>query len=89
MAEATEAHNAEYKRIMGLYGSVPVEEFDALRAGLADLDAESYRTLREDYEFWGASDGEVQADYRCSCTVCGLSGELKASKRFWPPVDPS
>lgn len=70
---------------MALYGSLPVEEFDAKRVALKTPEPEDFRTLREDYEFYGAEEGEVQADYSGSCSACGLGVELKAHKRFWSP----
>lgn len=60
------------------YGQVPVELFDAMRARLAAAEsAAPAQTLREDYEFYGAEDGVVIADYSCSCDKCGLKGEFK------------
>jgi hypothetical protein len=70
--------------VMGLYGAIPVEEFDKRRDALEEPDPDTYTTFREDYEFYGADKGEVHASYRGGCSACGLSVELKASKRFWP-----
>lgn len=61
------------------YGKVTIEEFDNLRARLKaaeDEAANPYQTLREDYEFYGAEDGEVVASYSNSCTKCGLKTEF-------------
>lgn len=59
------------------YGQVSVELFDAMRARLAAAEnAEPATTLREDYEFYGAEDGVVIADYSCSCSDCGLRGKF-------------
>jgi len=69
--------------VMGLYGTIPVEEFDARRKALVEPNAADFATFREDYEFYGASEGEVQASYSGGCGKCGLSAELTASKRFW------
>lgn len=77
---------AEAKRagVMASYGRVSVEEFDAARAQLKDVDPEEYRTFREDYKFYGASEGEVMATYSGTCTTCDLHVELQASRKFWP-----
>jgi hypothetical protein len=72
---------------MDLYGTLPVEEFVAQRAALYPVEAEGYRTFREDYEFYGADDGEIRADYVGHCSVCSLQTELTARRRFWPDDD--
>jgi hypothetical protein len=82
--EACEKAAAERQRVTGLYGTLPVEEFDAQRAALKTVEAEDYRTFREDYEFYGADDGEIRADYSGHCSVCSLQTELTARRRFWP-----
>lgn len=68
---------------MDSYGKVPVEEFDAAREALVDPTRDNFHTFREDYEFWGAEDGEVHGQYKGRCTVCGLEARLELSKRFW------
>jgi hypothetical protein len=61
------------------YGTVPLEQFDEMRVSLeakrANLANESNerRTFREDYEFYGVSEGSVTASYRGGCKVCDLS----------------
>jgi hypothetical protein len=78
---AAEAHAAAHEA----YGLVPISEFEALRekaqelTKLVEADTVANRTLREDYEFFGAEDGTVTASYRCSCTVCGLSSKFEYS----------
>lgn len=84
LSEAGEKDQAEIERVAALYGKVPVEEFDAQRAALKPIDPEDYRTLREDYEFSGAEEGTVEADYSCCCSKCGLGTSFNASKQFWP-----
>jgi hypothetical protein len=79
--EAAEAR----ANVMVLYGQIPVEEFDAKRAALTEPDPDDFSTFREDYEFYGAEEGEVKARYSGVCTVCGLAVELKEAKRFWEP----
>jgi hypothetical protein len=70
--------------VMGLYGTIPVEEFDQRREALVEPDPHEFVTFREDYEFYGADKGEIHADYKGACTECGLSVDLSAAKRFWP-----
>ena len=51
-------------KVAEAYGKVPVEEWDAMRSAQSDADAEAEgqeHTLREDYEFYGADEGEVEA----------------------------
>ena len=60
-------------KVAEAYGKVPVEEWDAMRSAQSDAEAEGQEhTLREDYEFYGADEGEVVSSYSCSCTKCGL-----------------
>lgn len=73
--------------VMALYGVVPVEEFDAQRDALAEPTEGDFTTFREDYEFYGASWGEVHATYKGDCSQCSLHVELKTSKKFWPEAD--
>jgi hypothetical protein len=81
---AKTASDKERVRVMALYGTVPVDEFDAARHALKTPTPDEFVTFREDYEFWGADTGEIQASYRGGCGVCGLAVELTASKRFYP-----
>lgn len=68
-----------------MYGTVPIEEFDQARANLAERKAKPVPdTFREDYEFWGAADGVVHAEYGGSCNVCGLKARMKHELTFWP-----
>lgn len=77
----------EDERVTALYGKVTVEEFEAERKALSERDFSPGATFREDYEFWGAEEGEVQASYSGVCTECHLTVELKGTKRFWPVHD--
>jgi hypothetical protein len=79
----------KWENVMALYGQIPVDEFDRKRATLTEPKADSFITFREDYEFYGADEGEIHADYGGECSACGLSVTLKASKRFWTPEDGS
>jgi hypothetical protein len=77
----------EHRRIMDLYGSVPVEEFDKLRDALKPIEPETYRTFREDYEFYGAVSGEITASYSGHCTVCDLGLDFEDKRPFYPGLE--
>jgi hypothetical protein len=60
------------------YGTLPLDEFDALRAASeAPIDTESLRTFREDYEFFLSEGGEFHVVYDGECQECGLSHRFK------------
>lgn len=62
------------ERVAEAYGKVTVEEWDRMRAEQREAEQKvPERTFREDYEFYGAEDGEVVANYSGSCTACGLT----------------
>lgn len=84
LAKAQEEHDKAAAEVYAQYGKVPPEEFDQLRADLKAPDPEDFRTFREDYEFYGADEGEVHARYSGGCTKCTLRTSLKANKRFGP-----
>ena len=68
-------------RIAEAYGTEPMEVFEGMRTELATKQAEEMpRTFREDYEFWGASEGVVTASYRGHCSTCGLSHKFEHSE---------
>lgn len=76
----TERAAAELERLAdavnALYGTVPVEEFDAARFSLREQMARNTiqaPTFREDYGIFGAEGGVVTVEYRGSCTACGLT----------------
>ncbi len=72
--------------IAAKYGQIPIAEFDQLRVALAKAESTTPpQTLREDYEFYGAEDGTVTAEYGCSCRECGL--ETKFIHEHALPVD--
>lgn len=82
LSRSTADREARERKVFDLYGAVSVEEFDAARSALKSVDPESVRTFRENCQFYGAVDGEVQVSYRGSCKECGLVVKLKTSKRF-------
>jgi hypothetical protein len=72
----------EHDRVASLYGAIPVDEFDAARAALPDIDPDIGTNFREDYEFYGASQGEVFYSYKGRCSICGAGTEIEGSRRF-------
>lgn len=76
------------------YGTLPIEQFDRLRAeaehaaARVEEDSDSTRTFREDYEFYGADTGTVHASYRGSCITCGLSLSFQHEHVLFPPAAP-
>ena len=79
---ATREHDEQVATVMATYGQVSVDEFDAARAALKDVDPEAFRTFREDYEFYGAEDGEVTASYSGHCAKCGLGLDFKEVRKL-------
>lgn len=55
------------------YGSLTIEEFDRKRLERDEFAAnKTPETFREDYEIYGAEDGEVRVSYSGGCKNCGL-----------------
>lgn len=85
--EKGEAQLAAHENTVNmLYGTVPVEQFDEARLGLAEqitAHGNRGRTFREDYDFYGAETGVLTVDYAGECTKCGL--KLKFNEQH--PVD--
>jgi len=76
-------------KINSMYGTVPVDEFDAARQALSVIEAEAENarpTFREDYEIYGADTGAVTVSYRGECQVCGLELSLREEHPI-PGVD--
>lgn len=75
------------EQVRDAYGTIPVAEFDSLRAQLSDMEAKPLpdATFREDYEFYGADGGMVVAVYSGACTACDLSVSFEDSHPFWSP----
>lgn len=84
LGRARDSYAADYEAVMSAYETIPVDEFDQRRTALKLVEPEDYRTFREDYEFHGAADGEINAVYSGGCTTCELNVELQATKRFYP-----
>ena len=78
-SKRVKAADAAQRKADDAYGKVDVEEFDRLRSEARRMAAEAiseshdYRTFREDYEIYGAEDGEVVIRYSGGCTRCDLS----------------
>jgi hypothetical protein len=84
LAAAKDTADAKHAEVYAQYGKVSPEEFDRLRSELKAVDPEDFRSFREDYEFYGANEGELQVSYSGGCQECGLKVGLKTSKKFWP-----
>jgi hypothetical protein len=84
VAQARAEYDKNVEAVMATYGKVPVEEFDAARAALVAPAMGDFQTFREDYEFYGAEAGEVEASYSGHCSKCGLGLDFKVSRKFWP-----
>lgn len=68
------------------YGKVSPEEYERLRAeAQVAVDAEDFRTFREDYEFYGASEGVARATYTGACQTCKLSVNFDYAVPFFAP----
>jgi len=76
-------HDRKTAEVYAQYGSVPVDEFDRLRASLTPFTPDQFQTFREDYEITGADEGEIDVSYSGQCTVCGLSHTIERRELFW------
>lgn len=86
-----EARIAELKRRADeAYGKIPVAEFDALRREAeTPLDAEKFRTFREDWEI-GIFEPDLRQlfiSYAGSCSVCGLEAEHRHEATIYDPAE--
>ena len=80
-----ETKASEARRLADAYGKVDLEEYEAMKSEIAKVQALTpNENFREDYEFYGAEDGEVTASYGGSCKDCGLKVSFKHSVQFWP-----
>lgn len=68
------------------YGVLPLDEFDALRDEVK-RGPQLEETFRENYEFYGAPEGTIVADYSGWCVVCGLKADFKYRHDFWSEHD--
>lgn len=71
---------ARVAEVSASYGKVPVEDFDRMRQELDAQKREPLKeTFREDYEIYGAEDGEVEVRYAGRCSECSLALEFAHS----------
>ena len=61
------------------YGNLPLDDWklldrDALEAAVEDI---TRKTFREDWEVFGAEDGEVVFNYGGHCEVCSLHVDIR------------
>jgi uncharacterized protein CbrC (UPF0167 family) len=77
-----------FQAAVDAYGNVPAEEYERLRAeAQVPVDEESFRTFREDYEFHGATQGAITADYSGHCDVCNLGADFTYKHEFYSVTD--
>lgn len=69
-----EAFDARVKAAKDAYGTVPADEWLAMKHTLTP--PPETRTLREDYEFWIDGDGIFHAVYGAGCEVCGFAHDF-------------
>ncbi len=67
---AEDARAAQIAATGASYGTVPEQDYIEAVKAISDVRPEDYRTFREDYEIYGAQDGEVIVDYAGSCEKC-------------------
>lgn len=80
---AQQAHEGTTAKAEAMYGKVSIEDFEKIRAAAKkNIEPEDYRTFREDYEFYGAEQGEVVADYHGECANCHLELTFRTSKKL-------
>ena len=80
---AVAAKDALFNEAAAAYGTLPVEEYEALRAKAQAPAEELRRTFAEYYEFYGAENGTVTADYGGECNVCHLKCNFKHQVKFY------
>lgn len=82
-AEAARA--AKLDALSKAYGSVPLDEYEAMKADVMIDSAGEYaeQTFREDYEIYGASSGTVKVSYSGHCTECGLGTDFEDARPFY------
>lgn len=70
------------------YGKVPPDEYERLRSeALVPIDEETFRTFREDYEFYGAKEGTIKAVYKGRCQTCDVGVEFEHAHPFYEPTE--
>jgi hypothetical protein len=84
LAAEVERVEAEERRVAALYGTVPLEEYEAERDKLEPVVGESFATFREDWEFTRPDSGTISVSYGGGCRTCGLGVTLTAEKTFFP-----
>src|SRR5690242_12173979 len=83
LATARAAHEGEVASVMATYGKVPVDEFNAARSAIKDVNPEDFQTFREDHEFSGVENGIVQLSYGGRCSECGIGIEFSDERHFY------
>lgn len=76
VAKARKAAEEQRAAAMENYGKIPAAEFQTALATVKDVNPQDFCTFREDYEIYGAEDGEVTVNYGGSCETCGTHLEF-------------
>lgn len=66
------------------YGVVTREEWEELQERYSATQDIPECTFREDYEIYGAQEGEITVSYLGQCTRCGLKLEFTEVHPFFP-----
>jgi hypothetical protein len=81
LKQAYAEHEELQGQVVDSYGKIPIEEFDALRAKVAEgVDVESLKTFREDYEIYGAETGIIKVRYSGTCQACKCGVDFEFEK---------
>lgn len=81
---ATAARDERLRAAADAYGQVPPEEYLSLLAEAeTPVEAETFRTFREDYDIDGARDGTIVASYKGRCQVCNIHAEFRDAHPFY------
>jgi len=80
--EALKKKVADAAAAEAAYGVIPREEYaDLLLTAEALVNLEA--TFRQDYEFYGASEGTLTISYGGTCTECGLTLSIQEKREFY------
>jgi len=81
-------YDARFQAAVDAYGKETPEEYERLRAeATVPFDSDPFETFREDYEFYGATEGTVTASYSGHCDVCGLGVQFTHEREFYKPTE--
>jgi hypothetical protein len=83
VANAEKAKNAAAEKVRASYGKLPIDRWQKARKEAEAMpNGDENETLREDYELYTDSGGELFVSYRCDCTVCGFSHSFEHKEQL-------